>query len=376
MKRKKYVVVVGLILILAMSFMMLAGCGGTKAGSDVQTQQNTQTQQSTQTETSKAPEKAIVLGNVVVTLENSYHQAEAKHFEAYAKEKYGADVMILDGKMDTPTIVSSLDQLVAKKVDAIVIQCIMGDTINEGIKAANAAGIPVLPFYNKPTQVSTPFLAINEAVTSTKMGEIAAKKWKEFYPDKPIMVGMIDFLDVITIKTQRSDPFWQGVLNVDPNAKLVSRLDGGGTREKAMAVAQDMLQAHPEINIFYGVVSDFALGALSAFEAAGRGKAKDGVPLTEIIVGTDAPQSELVKVFDPNSSFKITQGLTPKENAILKVDTMMAMIKGEIPMDKEKVVDAHDMEIDYWNSNIDDTQKWLEEQYFTKIDLKSEMAKK
>ena len=374
-------VIIALIMSIFVCLLVFSSCSSnaTSTNSTTATSAASTTESSTPTSTeatsTEKNNKDIVLGNVVITLANGYHQADTMHFEKYAKEKYGVQTIIMDGEENTEKIVNAIDQLIAKGVDAIVVQCIFGDTINESIYAAHEAGIPILTFYNKQTEAKNPFLTINEAKTSFQMGKLAAEKWQEAHPGTPINMAVIEYEGVLTVETQRSNPFIEGVLSVDPKAVLASRLDGGGTREAAMAVAQDMLQAHPEINILYGVSSDYALGALAAFEAIGRGKAENGVPITEIVIGTDAPTSELVKLFDPSSSFKITQGLTPKDNAEMKVDLMMKMINGELAMDKDEKFEAFDMMIDYWNSDIDEIQEWTEIQYSSKINLKDEINK-
>jgi ribose transport system substrate-binding protein len=206
------------------------------------------------------------------------------------------------------------------------------------------------------------------------MGVTAAKKWKEFYPNKPIKVGQISYLNIESVLKIRSIPFFEGVKSVAPDAELVSRLDGAGSVEVSMAAAQDMLQAHPEVNIVYGANADHALGALAAFESAGRGKAIKGVPQTEIFVGTDATEAELLKVFNPSSSMKITQGLQPKVNAMAKVDLLMKVINGEIPADKWTEVKTVNILLNYWDNTVAEGTKFLQEQYFSTIDLKKELG--
>jgi ribose transport system substrate-binding protein len=137
-----------------------------------------------------------------------------------------------------------------------------------------------------------------------------------------------------------------------------------------------MIQAHPEINIVYGASADHALGAIAALEAAGRGKAKDGKCLTEIVVGTDATEAELIKVFDPQSSFKITQGLQPAVNGAAEVDLMVKIKKGEIQMTEYIVVDTYNKFISYWDTSLDEAQKFLSYQYFSEVDLKQKVQGK
>ena len=185
-----------------------------------------------------------------------------------------------------------------------------------------------------------------------------------------------DYLNVEHAMQQRSNPFIEGVKSVDATAEVVSRLDGAGSSEKALAAAQDMLQAHPEVNIVYGTNADHALAALAAFENAGRGKAVNGKPLTEIFVGTDATEAELLKLFNPSSSFKITQGLQPKANAEAEVDTMMKMINKQLAWDKWVEIPTLDILFSYWSNKVEDGTAFLKDQYFMDVDLAKELAKK
>jgi len=65
-----------------------------------------------------------------------------------------------------------------------------------------------------------------------------------------------------------------------PEMTVVGRPSSDGQRAKAMAVMEDMLQAHRDLKGVFGINDDSALGAVAVLEAAGR---KDVV-----VVGYDA----------------------------------------------------------------------------------------
>lgn len=313
--------------------------------------------------------QGLVIGKIPITLANGYHQADVTWFTNYAMEKYGATVKVLDGKFEQATIVANLDQLVAEGVDMIVLHTYEAESVEAGIQAARDAGIPIITFYLK-TAMDVPHVAINEASAAFEMGVITATKWIEFHPDEPIIYGVIDYVDSPVVQQMRTQPFIEGLKSIAPDAKEGLILDGGGTRETGYTAAQDMIQSNPEINVFYGASSDYSLAILPALQEAGRGIAIDGVPQTEILVGTDATEQELINIFDPSSSFKVTMGLTPKENGMLKVDTIIRVYLGEIDPDTAEVINATDIEIDFWTSDIAVVQAWMEEQYMTEnVDL-------
>jgi ribose transport system substrate-binding protein len=315
--------------------------------------------------------KSLKIGKIPITMQANYHQAHVKHLIAYAKEKYNANVSVIDGEFSTEASVKAVETFISQGVNGILLHSLDEKVNDQMVKAARKAKIPIVTFYIPTLSRLVPHLQINEAETSFQMGKVAALKWKEWYPNKPIKIGVIDYLTVEIVQKHRTGPFIAGVLSVDPTAQVVSKLEGSANVQKAMAAMQDMLQAHPDVNLVYGANADHALGALAALENAGRGKAVNGKCLTEIVIGTDATEGELAKLYNPSSSFKITQGLQPKVNAIAEMDLLYNCITGTQNPDAWIQIDTFDKFISYWDTPIEEAQKFIEEQYFTKLDLKS-----
>ncbi|MGI9860575.1 substrate-binding domain-containing protein [Moorella naiadis] len=346
-----------LMALLIFTVMSIVGCGTP-----------------TKTKADGTAKKEITIGRVILSFDQPYQQADMKASEAYAKE-LGINLTLLDGKMDSNTIANAMSELIAKKVDGIIVQPLDGAAIDSSITEAHKAGIPVVTFFEKQKTTKAPYVRINEAKSSFELGALAAKKWKEFYPDKPIFIGVVDQPEIAYVHENRALPFIEGVKSVDKDAKVAAMVAGGGLRDKAFAAAQDLLQAHPEANIIYGINADSALGALSAYQMAGRGKAKNGIPLTELIVGTDGTEPEILQIINPNSAYKITMALQPAMNAKTLIDTCLKTIKGEYKMDEDKTVDTFDVIMDYWSYDVNKFQSFLKTQYFMDVDLKAELAK-
>jgi len=359
-KQRLHLKIVGLTVLIMLIIASVVGCG---------TRGKTQGQQGQET-----TEKKITIGRVILSFAQPYQQADMKASQAYAKQ-LGIDLILLDGKMDTNTIANAMSELVAKKVDGIIVQPLDGGAIDSSIREAHNAGIPVVTFFEKQKTMKAPYVRINEAKTAFELGALAAKKWKEFHPDKPIFIGVIDQPEIAYVHEARALPFIEGVKSVDKDAKGARMVAGGGLRDKAFAAAQDLLQAHPEANIIYGINADSALGALAAYQQAGRGKAKDGVPLTELIVGTDGTEPEIVQIINPNSAYKITMALRPATNAQTLIDTVLKIIKGQIKMDEDITIDTFDILMDYWSWDVDKFQSFLKTEYSMDVDLRAELAK-
>ena len=323
--------------------------------------------------------KKVVIGHVPITLSHAVHGNAAKWGKQYAKEKYNADFVVIDPDNDLQKQIKAVEDMIAKGVTGIVISAVVESGVNEVIQEARKAGIYVVTYIIDGTDQKTPFVHINEMQATTKLGVNMTKKWKELYPNKPVKVGFVDFLKMEYTKINRSGPFLKGVQSVDPSVtEPVFQLGAEGVQDEAKKIGQAVLQSHPEVNIVYGTNTPNAIGALTAFEEAGRGKAVDGTPLTEIFAGTDGDVPELLKLADPTSSFKYTQGMQPQIFAFAYVDTMMKVINGQIEPDKHSQVEAYNLYIDYYSLKVKDYESWFNTQYKPDkaLDIGAELAKK
>jgi ribose transport system substrate-binding protein len=361
-----------ILLSLAMIFSLVA-CSSGGGASDESGGESAEESTEGETESGDSGKK-LVLSKVPLSLNVGVHQADAEWEKIYSEEA-GAEYIVIDGKADPVATNNAMDNLIAQGVDGIIVNPVDTAAIVESVKKAREEGISIVTYYRTPDGMKLPWVRVNEAENAYQMGVDVATKWKEFYPDKPIKIAIIEFLtSPITIE-MRSKPFKEGVWSIDPDAEVVVELDGDGNRERSMQLGQDILQSHPEVNIIYGTSADQSLGCLAAFEAAGRGKAVDGKPKTEFFCGTDASQDELLKLVNPNSSLKFTMGMTPKENAKTQIDTLLKVINGEIPADEETIIDVHDKNFNYFTDSVDDIQAWSNDEYNTDWDLKGEVEK-
>jgi len=315
------------------------------------------------------------LGKVPYTLENAYHQAVITIGKEYAEKMYNAQYIAIDGQANNEKTLAAVETLIQQKVDAIALHTGDAGLMTTAIKLAHKAGIPIVTTLIRPTEKLAPHIQPLEAPSSQRMGEVAAEQWLKAHPDTHCKVAMLDFGGFEQIEEMRTGPFFKGVKSVDPGAVLVAQLNGYGSTDKSMEVTLDILQGHPDVNIIFGANDEMGLGALAACEQLGRGKMNNGVPITEVIAGLDGNIAGMLEIYNPNSSFKLTHGAV-RDNAIKEVDTMIAMIKKQIPMDVYQEQQVLSVEMDYWNTPILQAQRFLEDNYLYKGNLKDDVAKK
>ena len=70
--------------------------------------------------------------------------------------------------------------------------------------------------------------------------------------------------------TQRMGGFVDKCAESYPGITVVATQPGDWVREKGMNAAMDMIQAHPEINVIYGLSDEMALGAVQACKQLNR----------------------------------------------------------------------------------------------------------
>ncbi len=386
MRKKVMRVTAGIVAgALVCSFAMGCGSGGTQAENDAandasndvsneETAQEPETADTLQSEDLKDIPKGNgeIVGKVSFNINEAYHQAECKWFEDYAKAS-GYDPIILDGAADSETMLNSVQDLISKKADAIMIQPADSANAEAVVQEAHNANVPLATFVNK-AETSNPHVRLYETPSAEELGKAAAQKWQEWYPDQKIVMAIIDYPASQQVHEERAMAFANGVKSVAADAEVAVVLDGEASRDKSMSCGEDILQSHPEVNMVYGINANSVLGALAAFEAAGRGTAKDGIPQTELFVGTDGSEQEAIKIYDPESALKLTMALSPKNNAKVHLQTLIKMMNGEIDATSDYEVEVTDVVMDYWNTSIDDFQKFLEEEYFSTMDLKAELG--
>ena len=378
MKKMKW-----MIAMLLVGVLLLSGCSGgdTETEAEAETKAETQLAETAAEEAGEDGTEAentankdhYVIGAISDGLASPYQQGHYEWLEKMAEEK-GWEVILIDGQVDPETKMKGCETLISRGVDVITVQANDTAGADSLIKEAHSAGIPLVNFYMPSENETAPAVVIDEYETSFELGTIAAEKWQSWYPDQPIKVGILDLPTSSQVHEGRTMAFWDGVQSVAPDAELVSVLDGGSVRDLSFTAAQDLLQSHPEVNIVYGINSESALGALAAFEEAGRGKAEDGVPLTELFVGTNGSEVEAEKLYDPSSAFKLTQALQPKANAQAVLDTIEKIFNGELQMTDDVVVDAYNVVFTYWDTPIEEYEQFMVDEYLSEPGFAERMA--
>jgi ribose transport system substrate-binding protein len=215
---------------------------------------------------------------VGVTLLTQTHTFYKELEDALRKEAAARnlDLVVVACEMDPTKQAAQLEDFVAQHVDAILAAPCDSDAIAGHLASPTAAGIPV---FTVDIAAHGGSVVSHIASDNTEGGRLAARTLAEMLHDKGTVI-VIDHPEVASVQ-DRTRGFDEEIKK-HPGITVVGRPSASGQRARAMAVMEDMLQAHHDLNGVFAINDDSALGALSVLDAAGR---KDVV-----IVGFDATQ--------------------------------------------------------------------------------------
>jgi ribose transport system substrate-binding protein len=193
--------------------------------------------------------------------------------------KYGYTLKVVDASRDNAKQQSQVEDFISQHVDAIVLTPYDSQAIGSAIVEANNAKIPVFTADIASTS-NVGDVVSHIASDNVQGGEQAGKLICAGMGSNPGPVAIIDEPEVTSVQ-DRVKGFKEAIATGCPSAKIVADISGGGQRDKASSVMEDLLQSHKDLRAVFGINDDSALGAAKAVQAANlTGKI--------IIVGFDA----------------------------------------------------------------------------------------
>ena len=193
------------------------------------------------------------------------------------------------------------------------------DVIAQGIIPAldqlKAAGIPIVNFDTEVADMS--YVATYTGSDNYNAGKVCGEDLVKKCPkggdiivlDSPTMNSVVD----------RTNGFLDAIKG--HNFKIVAQQDAKGNLQVSMGIAEDLLQAHPDVVAIFGGNDPTALGALAAANAAGIKKAK--------IYGVDGSPDIKKELASKNSLIEGTGAQSPINIAKKSVELMYKIMAGE-----------------------------------------------
>lgn len=206
--------------------------------------------------------KQFVFGVVQMTQDIPVQIAMNGGMEEKAKELGNVKIVAFNGNLDVATQVNGMENFIQQKVDAIILNPADADSIVNSVKAANKAGIPVITFdtnANGGDVVS--FVEANNGQAGQLVGEYMA--WRLNGKGK---VAILDLPSVSCVRVRTDN--WKKVMSAYPGIQVV-QTEIAATVPDGIKMAENILQAHPDLDAFFAINDPGGLGAVQAIKARG-----------------------------------------------------------------------------------------------------------
>lgn len=187
-------------------------------------------------------------------------KAEAK------AQGYKLNVLAPQKEDDYEGLLKIVEDSLSKGTNAIAICTTDDKTMAAAVKKANRDKVPVVVF-NSISKVKDAKVYSYVGYDQKKAGASVAKWLGTKYSDKKLNVGILEGLPGVF--TENREGGFVDAAKQYKNIKIVAKQPANWDRGKALDTATNMYQGNKDINTFYGLSDEMALGAASAAKQAG-----------------------------------------------------------------------------------------------------------
>ncbi|AJQ95067.1 ribose ABC transporter substrate-binding protein RbsB [Gynuella sunshinyii] len=256
-----------------------------------------------------AEQKKLAL--VVSTLNNPFFVSMKEGAEQKAAE-LGYELVVLSSNNDPAKEMANVEDLITKKVAAILINPADSDAVGNAIKMANRSKIPVFTLDRGASRGTVVSHIASDNVSGGKMaGDYIAEKL-----GKGAKLIQLEGIAGTSAAKDRGKGFMQAV---QANGfDLLATQPADFDRAKGLDVMENLLTANPDVQAVFAQNDEMALGALRAIKAAGK---------HVLIVGFDGTDEGIAAV--KAGDMGATVGQQPALIGALGVETAVKVLSGE-----------------------------------------------
>ncbi|MEU1511375.1 sugar ABC transporter substrate-binding protein [Streptomyces sp. NPDC005811] len=195
--------------------------------------------------------------------DTTFHSCLQKAVEAQAGTE-GAKVYTANSHQNAGTELSNIEDMISRGVSALIVQTVNVDALKGDIAKAKAAGVPI--YLTSVVTSDTDDILGAAVVDLKKVGSLDAGWVAEDAAGKDVQVGI-----VAGAPGAASDLLVGGFQDALPaTAKVVANQPGMFNPAKAQDVAENMIQANPDLDYAFVANEEMAFGVRKAFDAAGK----------------------------------------------------------------------------------------------------------
>lgn len=228
--------------------------------------------------------------------------------------KRGLDLVIVACEMDPAKQAAQIEDFVAQRVSAILLAPCDSNAVVPHLAGPERAGIPV---FTADIAAHGGSVVSHIASDNVQGGRLAAQALAEYIGGSGDVL-IIDHPVVASVQDRVRG--FEEEMKKHPGIRIVGKPSSDGQRARAMAVMEDMLQAHSKLKGVFGINDDSALGATAVLEAAGRNDV--------VVIGYDA-SDEAQRAIESGGPLKADVVQNPRRIGTTAIEMIARHLAGE-----------------------------------------------
>lgn len=287
--------------------------------------------------TAQAQESAHAQGNCVLGI--SMYTLGAPYFAAQedsarrAAEAAGCEVRSADGQNDMVKQIGDIEDMVSGGVNVLIVNARDAQGLVPAVNAASAAGVKVVAIDSAldPSADYITLIQSSNQANGERVGDWLARRLE----GEPARIALLSGDQGNLVGRDRRLGVLRGLMDSmitnygHADVKVLGQGWGGWSTEGGLTAMEDLLTAHPDINVVLGENDSMVLGARQALEAAGR---LDGV----LLVAAADGQKEAYELIQ-SGEYGVTGLNNPNEIAAMAVDVGVQALNGTLPEDTPRL---------------------------------------
>ncbi|MGX6447022.1 substrate-binding domain-containing protein [Patulibacter sp. S7RM1-6] len=272
-------------------------------------------------------------------------------FEQAAKAQ-GVDLTMIktNAAGDASTENQFLSTIANSEPDAIIVSASSETASVPAIRAAHKLGVPVVCYNACVNEADMKRYVYAYALGSPeRFGALIGDAAGKYFAEKGVTAPKIGVVNCETVEVckRRETGFEAALTKRVPGARVVSNQEGA-TEDKAITVAQNILNSHPDLDAFFGQAGGATAGAARAVQASGRiGKT--------VVFGGDMtlPLARLL------ADGRIVKGIVDISGRVMGERAFRLSVDAKLGKQRSEIVE--DVPIDLYTADDRPTvEEWLE----------------
>lgn len=260
----------------------------------------------------------ITIGVTVLDLANPYYVQLVNGIREQAGKR-NVTILVEDPQSDVNRQIAAVERFIDSQVDAIIIAALDSKALESVLAKAMEKDIKVVAQATKVENCHI-YVAFDEWDMGHTIGQ-SAGRWIRDRLSGEAEVAILNYPRIAQI-ANREKGIRDGIAEFAPKARVVAVESAANPTEGKEATLR-ILKKHPAVKVVVGINDGGALGALAAFEQAGK------IQSDVYIGGIDATPEALEKIRD-GSAYRGTVDINPNYSGTLTVDFAIKLIKGQI----------------------------------------------